>query len=80
MIWWVKVIAGTGVVIVVIALLYVGYVFLMEKIKLDNAPREAMFQCQIHGWIKKTSLINFMGQDYCTQCYYDKQRQAAKIL
>lgn len=76
-----KILFVGSLVLVLLAVLYFGYTALRAYLVVRSAPRQDMFICQKgHGPLPKSSLINFVGEDYCPICFHQRMRQAEKGL
>jgi len=58
---------------------YLFYILMTAYGKVKTMPRQDMFICQKgHGPIAKQHLINFMGEDFCPQCFHERLKKAEK--
>lgn len=65
--------------LLLLGLLYVGYLCLSAYLVVRSAPRQDMFICKKgHGPLPKSALINFVGEDYCPICFHQTMKRAEK--
>jgi hypothetical protein len=58
---------------------YFSWTLLKSYLIVRGAPRQDMFICpKGHGPLPKSSLINFLGEDYCSICFHQNIKKAEK--
>lgn len=75
--WW---IAAGVLSILVLAGIYVGYVYYTEWYKIQKLEKQTMFLCDVHGDILPSDVIEFMGQEACPICFHEKLMKSKEGL
>ncbi len=74
-----KFVAVATIVTVATAIVYFGWVLLSAWLETKNSPKEPMFLCNAHGFIRQKHLISFMGVPYCPVCFHTRLSSMEKV-
>lgn len=66
--------------VVLLAAIYVGYVYWTEWYRIQKIEKQTMFLCDVHGDILPVDVVEFMGQPACPICFHDKLMKSKEGL
>lgn len=66
------------VMVIIFVALYVGWAILSTWLAVKAAPREEMLLCPVHGPIRKSNAIDFMGEPFCSICFHQRLSSAER--